>query len=101
MRNDPRPAVADAHRCPGNNRARMDDPRYRRSGLPVTSRLVESLIGAFNARVKGRDKCTGTGRPGRRRSCRSGPLCRSEDGRWDRYFADRPGNPYRRRARAA
>jgi hypothetical protein len=31
----------------------MDYPRYRRQGLPVTSSWVESLVGEFNARVKG------------------------------------------------
>ena len=34
----------------------MDYPRYRRMGLPVTSSWVESLVGEFNGRVKGRDK---------------------------------------------
>src|SRR5687768_10754103 len=28
----------------------------RREGLPTTGRLVESLVGEFNARVKGRQK---------------------------------------------
>ena len=39
-----------------NNAARMDYPRYRRMGLPVTSSMVESLIKEFNYRVKGSEK---------------------------------------------
>src|SRR5262249_37085303 len=53
---DPRRLVAEALRYLGNNRGRMDYPRYRREGLPVTSSLVESLVGQFNARVKGPQK---------------------------------------------
>ena len=53
---DPRRLVAEALTYLGNNRGRMDYPRYRQEGLPVTSSLVESLGGEFNARVKGREK---------------------------------------------
>jgi hypothetical protein len=38
------------------NRLRMDDPRYRRDGLPIMSGRVESLIKQFNRRVKGTEK---------------------------------------------
>src|ERR1700734_2378471 len=31
-------------------------PRYRQQGLPITSSLVESLVGEMNARVKSREK---------------------------------------------
>lgn len=47
---DPRRVVAAALSYLGNNQGRMDYPRYRRAGLPITSRLVESLVGEFNAR---------------------------------------------------
>lgn len=79
-----------------NNRARMDYPRYRREGLPVTSSLVESLVGEFNGRVKGKDKYWD--RPGGAEAIlqvRAAVL--SEDDRLERYFAEQPGNPYRRR----
>ena len=36
-----------------NNRTRMDYPRYRREGLPVTSSLAESLVKQISKRVKG------------------------------------------------
>ena len=53
---DLRRVVTDVRRYLWNNRERMDYPRYRRAGLPVTSSWVESLVGEFNGRVKGWDK---------------------------------------------
>jgi len=38
------------------NQERMDYPRYRRLGLPVSSSLVESLIKQINHRVKGTEQ---------------------------------------------
>jgi hypothetical protein len=38
------------------NRERMDYPRYRRLGLPVSSSLVESLVKQINHRVKGTEQ---------------------------------------------
>jgi hypothetical protein len=93
---DPRRLVAEALTYLGNNRERMDYPRYRREGLPVTSSLVESLVGEFNARVKGREKFWN--RPAAAEAIlqvRAALL--SEDARLDRYFAQRPGSPHRRR----
>ena len=74
----------------------MDYPRYRREGLPTTSSLVESLVGEFNARVKGKQKHWS--RPGGAESIlqlRAALL--SEDDRLSRYFATRPGSPFRTR----
>ena len=93
---DPRRLVAEALTYLGNNRERMDYPRYRREGLPVTSSLVESLVGEFNARVKGREKFWN--RPAAAEAIlqvRAALL--SEDARLARYFAQRPGSPHRRR----
>src|SRR5262249_60277458 len=53
---DPRRLVAEALSYLENNQSRMDYPRYRREGLPITSSLAESLVGEFNARVKSRQK---------------------------------------------
>jgi len=39
-----------------NNRTRMDYPRYRQAGLPITSSPVESWIKQINRRVKGSEK---------------------------------------------
>jgi len=94
---DARRVVAEALSYLRNNVERMDYPRYRREGLPTTSSLVESLVGEFNARVKGKQKFWN--RPGGAEAMlqvRAALL--SEDGRLDRYFAQRPGSPYRRRA---
>jgi hypothetical protein len=95
-RRDPRRVVWEARSYLRNNAGRMDYPRYRREGLPTTSSLVESLVGEFNARVKGKQKHWN--RPGGAESIlqlRAAVL--SEDGRLGRFFADRPGNPFRKK----
>lgn len=94
---DPRRVLAEALSYLSHNAERMDYPRYRREGLPTTSSLVESLVGQFNARVKGKQKFWN--RPGGAEAVlqvRAALL--SEDGRLERYFAERPGSPHRRRA---
>lgn len=97
---DPRRAVAEALSYLGNNAARMDYPRYRQQGLPITSSLVESLVGEFNARVKSRQKYWNrSGGAEAILQLRAAVL--SADGRLERYFAERPGSPYRRRAKSA
>jgi hypothetical protein len=93
---DPRRLVAEALSYLGNNEGRMDYPRYRKEGLPVTSSLAESLVGEVNARVKSKQKYWD--RPGGAEAIlqlRAAVL--SEDDRLERFFAQRPGNPYRRR----
>jgi hypothetical protein len=94
---DVRRVVADGLSYLSNNASRMDCPRYRRLGLPTTSSLVESLVGDINGRVKSKQKYWN--RPGGAEAIlqvRAAYL--SEDDRLHRYFAQRPGNPYRRRA---
>ena len=93
---DPRRVVKDVERYLWNNRERMDYPRYRRMGLPVTSSWVESLVGEFNGRVKGRDKYWNRS-AGAEAILQVRAAVLSEDGRLTRYFAERRGNPYRRR----
>lgn len=53
---DPRRVVAEAVTYVENNRGRMDYPRYRRLGLPVSSAAVESTIKQINRRIKGTEK---------------------------------------------
>jgi hypothetical protein len=53
---DPRVVVWEAVGYVENNRGRMDYPRYRRLGLPVSSAGVESTIKQLNRRVKGTEK---------------------------------------------
>jgi hypothetical protein len=93
---DVRRVVAEALSYLSHNAPRMDYPRYRRLGLPTTSSLVESLVGDVNGRVKSKQKYWN--RPGGAEAIlqvRAAYL--SEDGRLQRYFAQRPGYPYRRR----
>jgi hypothetical protein len=93
---DRRKLVAESVTYLRNNRKRMDYPRYRREGLPVTSSLVESLVGEFNARVKGKDKHWN--RPeGAEGILQLRAAVLSQDDRLGRFFAERPGCPYRRR----
>jgi hypothetical protein len=76
----------------------MDDPRYRREGLPTTSSLVESLVGEFNARVKSKQKHWL--RPeGAESILQLRAALLSEDDRLSRHFAQRPGNPFRTKRR--
>jgi hypothetical protein len=96
-RRDPRRVVAQARSYLGNNRDRMAYPRYRRDGLPTTSSLVESLVGEVNARVKSKQKHWN--RPAGAESIlqlRAAVL--SQDDRLTRFFAQRPGCPFRKRA---
>jgi len=94
---DPRKPVADALRYLGNNRKRMDYPRYRRLGLPVTSALMESLVKQINYRVKGTEMFWND--PAGAEAIlqlRAAALC--EDGRLETYLRTRPGCPYVRRS---
>jgi len=96
---DPRRLVAEALSYLQNNEGRMDYPRYRRMGLPVTSSLAESLVGEFNARLKSKQKYWN--RPeGAEALLQLRAAVLSEDDRLARFFAERPGNPYRRRKAA-
>jgi hypothetical protein len=96
---DPRRLVAEALSYLNNNQSRMDYPRYRREGLPITSSLVESLVGEFNARLKSRQKFWN--RPdGPEPILQLRAAILSEDDRLDRFFAERQGHPYRGRKAA-
>lgn len=94
---DPRRVVAEALSYLRNHAERMKYPEYRQQGLPTTSSLVESLVGEFNARVKGKSRFWN--RPeGAEAILQVRAALLSEDGRLERHFASRPGSPYRRRA---
>jgi hypothetical protein len=93
---DPRRLVAEAVSYLGHNVSRMDHPSYRRQGLPTTSSLVESLVGEFNARVKGPQKVWNRPR-GAESILQVRAALLSEDGRPEQHFARRYGCPYRRR----
>lgn len=93
---DVRRVVAEGLSYLSNNASRMDYPRYRRLGLPTTSSLVESLVGDVNGRVKSKQKY-GNRPDGAEAILQVRAAYLSEGDRLHRYFALRPGNPYRRR----
>ena len=67
-----------------NNRERMDCPRYRQLGLPISGAPVESTIKQLNARVKGTEKFWLEGGAEALLQLRSAHL--SEDGTAQRYW---------------
>jgi hypothetical protein len=81
-----------------NNRARMDYPRYRREGLPVTSSLAESLVKQIGKRVKGTEKFWDDGPRGEAiLQIRAAVV--SQDNRLERFLRNRPISPYSSRCR--
>lgn len=56
LETDPRRALAEALRYVTSNQDRMDYPRYRKLGLPISSAPVESVIKQYNRRIKGSEK---------------------------------------------
>lgn len=89
---DRRRVAADALRYVKNNGGRMDYPRYRRLGLPISRAGVESPIKQLNRRVKGSAKFWLKGGAEALVQVRSAYL--SEDGRADRHW--RRPRPYAR-----
>ena len=95
--NDPRKPIVDAARYLRNNRSRMDYPRYRQQGLPVTSALMESLVKEVNLRVKGTEMFWND--PDGAEAVlqvRAAALC--DDDRLTRYLSTRPGCAFVRRS---
>jgi hypothetical protein len=95
---DPRRVLAETLTYLRNNRLRMDYPRYRREGLPVTSALIESLVKEVNYRVKGSEKFWNDGPSGEAiLQVRAALLC--HDDRLAKHIRNRPGSPYARQSR--
>ncbi len=82
---DPRKMVADAVGYVENNRGRMDYPRYRQLGLPISSAPVESVIKQVNRRMKGTEKFWVEGGAEAILQIRAAYL--SEDGRAERSWS--------------
>jgi len=95
--NDPRRPIQRGITYLENNLNRVDYPRYRRLGLPVTSTLMESLVKEFNARVKGTEKFWNDPQGAEAILTVRASLL-SEDDRFNEFFASRPGCRYRRRS---
>lgn len=88
--------LVDAVRYLTNNRQRMDYPRYRRLGLPVTSAPMESLIKQMNLRVKGTEMFWDDP-DGAEAILQLRAAALSDDGRLGDYLSRRPGHPFHRR----
>ena len=95
--NDPRRPIQRGLTYLENNLERVDYPRYRRLGLPVTSTLMESLVKEFNLRVKGTEKFWNDPE-GAEAILTVRAALLSEDDRFTQFFATRPGCRYRRRS---
>lgn len=80
------------------NRERMDYPRYRRMGLPVSSSQVESVIKQINQRVKGTEQFWNNGGLEAVLQVRAAYL--SADGRAEAFHERRPHGPAVGRNRA-
>ena len=60
-RDDPREVIRTSRVYYENHTERMDYPRYRREGFPLTSSLMESTVKQVSRRVKGSEKFWSTG----------------------------------------
>jgi len=82
---DPCRVLAETLGYVRHNRGRMDYPRYRRLGLPISSAPVESTIKQLNRRIKGCEKFWLKGGAEAILQVRAAYL--SEDGRAERYWS--------------
>jgi hypothetical protein len=96
---DPRAVLERVRGYVTNNRDRMAYPQYRRSGLPVTSSWVESLIQEINYRIKGAEKFWNESGAEAVLQVRAAVLC--DDERLTEHLATRPGCQFQRRTKAA
>jgi len=90
---DPRKVLAETITYLRNNRSRMDYPRYRQEGLPLTSAHMESLVKEIGYRVKGTEKFWNDGQSAESiLQIRAAVLC--DDDRLEHHLRNRPGNPF-------
>ncbi len=95
---DPRNILQSTVTYLTNNTPRMDYPRYRRNGLPVTSSQAESLVKQISKRVKGTEKFFNDGPPGEAiLQLRAAILC--DDARLETWIRTRPISPFSPRCR--
>jgi hypothetical protein len=95
---DPRKIIHSVTTYFTNSGARMDYPRYRREGLPVTSSLAESLVKQISKRVKGTEKFWNDGPSGEAiLQLRAAVI--SDGDRLHRWLANRPISPFSPRCR--
>ena len=97
---DPRKIIHSVTTYLTNNCGRMDYPRYRRQGLPVTSSLAESLVKQISKRVKGTEKFWNDGPSGEAiLQLRAAVI--SDGDRLQQWICNRPISPFSPRCRPA
>ena len=90
---DPRKIIHSVTTYFTNNSVRMDYPRYRQEGLPVTSSLAESLVKQISKRVKGTEKFWNDGPSGEAiLQLRAAVI--SDGDRLHRWITNRPISPF-------
>lgn len=95
---DPRKIVQRIMTYLTNSSVRMDYPRYRQEGLPVTSSLAESLVKQISKRVKGTEKFWNDGPSGEAiLQLRAAVI--SDGDRLHRWITNRPISPFSPRCR--
>ena len=95
---DPRKIIHGVTTYFTNSGARMDYPRYRQEGLPVTSSLAESLVKQISKRVKGTEKFWNDGPSGEAiLQLRAAVI--SEGDRLHSWLTNRPISPFSPRCR--
>ena len=92
--NDPRQVLAEGITYFENNASRMNYPRYRKEGLPITSAYMESFVKEMNYRVKGTEKFWNDG-PSAEAILQLRAAKLSDDDRLARHMRSRPGSPFR------
>jgi hypothetical protein len=70
------------------HKGHMNYPEYRKNGWPIASGDTEAAVKQFNKRIKGTEQFWSRDGVEEILSLRS--LWLSEDGRWDRYWTNRP-----------
>lgn len=94
--NDPREILRKTLQYLQHNRSRMNYPEYRRSGLPVTTAWMESLVKEINWRVKGTEMFWNNPEGAEPMlQVRAAALC--DDDRLKTHLQTRPGCPFTRR----
>jgi hypothetical protein len=95
---DPRKIIHSVTTYFTNSGARMDYPRYRQEGLPVTSSRAESLVKQISKRVKGTEKFWNDGPSGEAiLQLRAAVI--SDGDRLHRWITNRPISPFSPRCR--
>lgn len=93
---DPRKIIATTLGYLENNRERMNYPRYRQAGLPVTTAWMESLVKEMNHRVKGTEMFWNDP-DGAEAILQVRAAVLSEDDRLARHLRQRLGSPFSKR----